>query len=309
MNSTASWKSLEPKASTDADQFEFAAMRGVFATIDAAIYDNIISGSIDDEMEEFREEVVGPHWQMQDLVEEGLLDSTRAEVERRIKLMGGGYPFRLEGNKLVYVASKSGFYEFCLSITQSPSITEGDYVRFPRMFERAVAHLLKVYFGKYSSALHTGYPRSPSTSFQEVMARLARPPFEWVWDPQHQLNADDIKDETLDFVVTIHSLDERSGNLYVLGQCACGNNWGSKLRDPDVNKIQKWFHPGWALTPVRAFTTPFVMGDSTMRAVVNDSDALVFDRPRLVKIAEERMTPSAQRGMRRRVDPVSRLVY
>ncbi len=308
MNSSASWKSLEPKASTDADQFEFAAMRGVSATIDTAIYDNIVSGAIDDEMDEFQESLSGPHWQMQDLAEEGLLDSTRAEIERRIRLMGAGYPFKFEGNKLVYVASKSGFYEFCLAITQSPSITEGNYVKFPRLFERAVAHLLKLYFGKYSTALHTGHPRSPSTSFREVMCKLSRPPFEWVWGPQDQLVAEDIKDETLDFVVTIHSLDERSGNLYVLGQCACGNNWGSKLRDPDVNKIQRWFHPGWALTPVRAFTTPFVIGDSTMRSVVTESDALVFDRPRLVKIAEESMAPAAQRGMKRRVEPVSLLV-
>lgn len=306
MSPKASWKSLEPKASKDADQFEFAAMRGTSATIDSAILDNTISGEIDDEMEEVG--VAGPHWQAQDLAEEGLLDSTRNEILRRVELIGSGYPFSFVNNKLVYTPSDSGFYEFCLSVTQAPSITEGDYVRFPRLFERVVTYLLREYFGRNSEGLHTGHPRLPSTSFKQIMAKLQKEPYEWVWHPQPDMSEADVKDETLDFVITLPSLDSRSGNLYILGQCACGDNWDSKLEDPNVKLLRKWFHPDWPIAPIRAFTTPFVMGDQTMRSVVNESGALVFDRPRLIKIAENWVQPSAKRRLKKKVDPVSMLL-
>jgi len=300
MSPKSPWKSLEPKASQDADQFEFAAMKGTFATIDSAIVDNTISGQIDDEMDAAG--VNGPHWQVQDLAEEGLLDSTRREIERRIKILGAGYPFKFSGNKLLYVPSTSGVYEFCLSVTQAPTITAGDYVRFPRIFERLVTYLLKAYFGRHSSALHTGHPRSPATSFKEIMSRLDKGSGEMVWQPQAGLNEVDIKDETLDFVITLPSLDHRSGALYILGQCACGNNWDTKLDDPNIRLLSRWFHPGWPIQPVRAFTTPFVIGDETMRSVVCESGALVFDRPRLIKIAEEWIGQVNKKWIRKRIN-------
>jgi len=306
MSRNLRWKSQEPSSCKDADQAEFNAMRSISATLDSAIADEIISGEIDDEIDELA--LNGPRWQGQDLAQEDLLDSVHAEVMRRIRLLGPLYPFELIENRLVYRKSNSGFYEFCLTVTQAPSVVEGTFVKLPRYFERTVTALVRSYFGKGAKGLHTGHPRSPSTSFRNVMAKLERHPFEWVWNPQDQLADGDVKDETLDFVITVTPLDDRAGNLYVLGQCACGNNWNTKLGDPHIGKIKRWFSPPWSIPPLRAFTTPFVIGDQSMRDVVNDSQAMVFDRPRLVKIAETMLTTRAQRAIRRYVTPLEKMV-
>ena len=301
-----SWKRLEPAACRETDQAEFNAMRAISATLDTAFADDIISGEIDDEMDELQ--LDGPHWQAQDLVQENILDAVREEVNRRIKLLDNSYPFELRDNRLLYKGSQSGFYEYCLTLTQAQTITEGDLVKLPRFFERAVTGLMRAYFGPGARGLHTGFPRSPTSTFEQVMRSLEKPPFEWMWLPQEELIPEHLQDETLDFVVTLQPLDTRAGNLYVLGQCACGNNWPTKVTDPSTSKIRKWFNPPWIVPPIRAFTTPFVIGDHTMRAVANESQALVFDRPRLVRIAENMLSNRAMKIIKKHSEPLLTLV-
>lgn len=308
-------RTQEPIVAEDADQVELSAMKGKWSVIDDAAADEIMSGRLDDDAEgdviAFGEG--GRHdWQARDLAQEELVGKAAVEISRRSKMLGDAYPFRIEGNKISYVGSKSGMYEFCLSTAMAPNVTSKPYVAFPRAFERAVAGLVKEYFGGRSKALHTGWPRTPKSRFKAVMQRLRNGCAEWHWAPQHGLGDDPgykvIKDETVDFVIQVNKLDSRAGHLYVLGQCACGDDWSSKLDEPNLDQIAKWFSPAWIIPPLRAFTTPFVLGDETLRETSRRGKMMVFDRARLVAIAENQVDKKRASRLKGRLDFISNLV-
>jgi hypothetical protein len=296
----------EPRVSANADQVEFGAMRFISSVIDDAARDEIFSGELDDEAE-IESSVEGDRhaWQQQDLAQEELVGSTLLEIKRRAEILGQHYPFEVIKNKLEYRSSSTGFYEFCLATACAPSITIKPYVVFPRIFERTVTGLVREYFGPHCSALHTGWPRTPKKRFKETMSRLAENKYEWVWSPEHGLDDDPpyvvVKDESVDFIITSRLMDQRPGNLYILGQCACGDDWDSKLEEPDLPRIRKWFSPPWIIPPIRAFTTPFVLGDETLREAARRSQSIVFDRIRLTLISEEILPHQIRTPMKRRM--------
>ena len=95
-------------------------------------------------------------------------------------------------------------------------------------------------------------------SFKEAMKTVSERTGEWKWGPEDGLPDDLVQgDNGCDFVVWLRALDDRSkiGQLFVLGQCACGNNWVTKWNDLNLNKLQKWFNPLSTVEPVRTFTT------------------------------------------------------
>lgn len=308
----------EPRISADADQVELAAIRGASSVVDQAAQDELMSGELDDDSEIRSEENQGAGegartaWQEKDLAQEEIVGAAALEIKERAEQLGIAYPFKLEGNKLRYIPSRTGFYEFCLATSTAPTVTADPYTKFPQYFERVVAALVKYYFGPDKSALHTGWPRVPSTRFRQAMAPLSRQDREWVWGPEVGLDDDPaytvIKDETVDFIVTAGFLDSRPGNLYILGQCACGNNWDTKLEEPNLAKIEKWFKPPWLVPPIRAFTTPFLLGYETIRETSRSSKAVVFDRVRLSLIAETVMPESYRASVLRRLAPITSLV-
>jgi hypothetical protein len=162
-------------------------------------------------------------------------------------------------------------------------------VRFPRSFERVTALLLKTYFGDGTEAQHTGAPRDAESgvTFKDAMEHLNRRSGEWVWGPEPGLPDEPtvVGDEGLDFVVWKDSLDERRGHLFILAQCACGNDWETKLDELNVQRLSKWFKPLSYVTPVRAFVTPHHLSRGHMREAQR-LGGLVFDRTRLTLTAE-----------------------
>jgi hypothetical protein len=296
----------EPRVSANADQVEFGAMRCVSSVIDDAARDEIFSGELDDEAELDSSAEGDRHaWQQQDLAQEELVGSTLFEIRRRADALKTHYPFEIKNNKLEYRPSTTGFYEFCLATACAPNITTKPYVVFPRVFERTVAGLVKAYFGPHCSALHTGWPRTPKRRFRQTMSSLSKNRNEWVWSPEQGLDDDPpytvVKDESVDFVVTSSLLDNRPGNLYVLGQCACGNDWDSKFEEPDLPRIKKWFSPAWIIPPIKAFTTPFVLGDETLREASRRTQSMIFDRIRLTLISEKILPHQLRAPMKRRI--------
>ncbi|QWF17725.1 hypothetical protein [Lysobacter capsici] len=308
----------ESRTAADADQVELAAIRGASSVVDQAAQDELVSGELDDDSEIAAAENRGggenarTAWQERDLAQEEIVGAAAQEIRDRIQHLGSAYPFQFQGNKLAYTPSQTGFYEFCLATATAPTITADPFTSFPKYFERVVAVLVKIYFGPKKGALHTGWPRVPTTRFRQALAPMARNSKEWVWSPEEGLDEDPpytvVKDETVDFIVTANMMDARPGNLYILGQCACGNNWDTKLQEPDLERIRKWFKPPWLVPPVKAFTTPFVFGAETIRETSRNSKAIVFDRVRLVLIAENLMPSRYQISVQRRLAPITNLV-
>lgn len=70
------------------------------------------------------------------------------------------------------------------------------------------------------------------------------------------------------------------GQPFYFGQCACGNDWDSKLNDVSA-KFFKWFSK-LKVCPAKVFAIPFVVPDNKLTEVARDA-GIVMDRLRLVK--------------------------
>ena len=270
-------------AAADADQAEFFALKNGATAVDAGNYDERVSGTFDD----FHVSDNLERWHSDDLRHDSAAGRTQEEIERRVALLGPAYPFSLDGGTLAYAASASGIYEFLLCICNS-QLTTGDYVWLPRLFERVAARLVAAYFGEHAESIHTGWPRDGTvgSSFSEAMTTVATCTGEWTWGPDEGLpDVHHSGDQGCDFVVWFNAVDGRQiGQLFVLGQCACGNDWQTKFRDLDVVRLRKWFNPLSVVDPVRSFATPHHVADALLREASRES-GLFFDRARLAKIA------------------------
>lgn len=300
---------LDQRTIEDADQAEFAAFVRQSAVIDTGIYDDRIAGALDDFEPE--DSTVHLDWQRQDLQYDTAVGRIHEELSRRSQMMGASYPFDIEDNKLIHSASASGFYEFCLATCCANTITAGDFVGLPRAFERATALLLKSYLGEHATWLHTGSPRDRDvgTTFRDAMMRLNALSGEWIWGPEPDLPDDPSTtgDEGMDFVVWIPSPDKRAGQLFILGQCACGDDWEGKFNDLSLDKLRKWFRPGWYVTPARAFATPHHLSDGHLLNAQREA-GLVLDRARLTLIAEHLAGDESLRVWRPRFSELAALV-
>jgi hypothetical protein len=280
-------KNLEQRIINDADQTEYSAIIKESVLIDEGLYDDKVSGAMDD----FDINDSGmPHWQVQDLQYDTATGEVHKEIMRRADLLGDAYPFKIEKNQLLYNGGKSQFYEFCLAISRAPDITSGDNVNLPRYFERICALLVKLYLGHSSDCIHVGTPRDRKigSTFFEAMKKIHLVTQEWVWDAITDFgNAPQTTgDEGLDFIAWKDTPDKRKGKLFIIGQCACGDDWKNKFNDLTLPKLKKWFHPlSYVDPPVRAFAVPHHLSEMNLTNAQNEA-GLVFDRARLSIIAE-----------------------
>lgn len=281
----------------DADEVEHNAIRYGTTPIEVGIRDEETAGA--DVMDE---SIDDSDWAAVDHETETAVSDTHQELIRRSVLLGDAYPFDVTDGSLTYTGSSSGVYEFCLAISVAETITKGEYVDLPRQFEHLSLLLCSSYLGANSDAIHTGWPntwRRFRTAFEHVHERTG----EWLWRPSVALPDDPstrlVKDGGIDFLVWKNMPDPRTGKLFLLGQCACGNDWDTKLNDIDLKKVQQWFnYPMTRVEPVKAFTTPRHLIDATIHEA-STSAGLTFDRTRLTLLAEE--TPETTRKVREKM--------
>ncbi|MEE4208497.1 MAG: hypothetical protein V2I43_04430 [Parvularcula sp.] len=278
----------ETRRAKDADQAEHEAIMKGSVVVDRGVYDDRVAGAMDDyEVEEIRTVAA---WQRTDLAVDDAVGQVQEEVERRIAMMGALYPFTLSGGLLAYKPSSSGFYEFCLAASLSRNITSGLHVGLPRTFERLSALLVARAFGSAAEHLHLGSPRDVEigTTFRLAMGKAHERTKEWFWGPDYGLPEErsHTGDEGVDFVVWKRPPDRRIGSLFVLGQCACGDDWNTKFGDINLTKYRRWFRPLSYVEPVRAFSTPYHLGDGWLIEALPQA-GLIFDRARLTILAEQ----------------------
>ena len=268
-----------------ADYAEFRALKDGNAELDSGVYGERVAGALNDLDVNAHE---GENWQRDDLKHDTAVGRTREEIERRMQLLGDVYPFRLQEETLFHAGGISIAYEFFLSICNAKTLTSGDHVHLPRLFERIAARLVAAYFGEHARSIHTGVPRGPDTgsSFMQTMQNVAAQTGEWAWGPDVGLPGEQHQgDEGCDFIVWLMASDRRKiGQLFVLGQCACGNDWQSKYGDLDLKKLQKWFNPLSVVDPVKSFATPHHVTDAVLREASRQG-GLFFDRARLTMTA------------------------
>ncbi|MCR9116442.1 MAG: hypothetical protein NXI22_05750, partial [bacterium] len=250
------------RTADNADQTEFSAMSYGRATLDSGTLDDRIAEALDDF--ETTDPIGTEEWSNTDLRIENAVGELGLELERRKRILGKAYPFELTKGQLVYSGSKSLAYELCLAISQSPGLSGGEFKKLPVAFERLMLDLVLRFLGEGSVGRRTGWPPEGDrpARFKSLVAELHNETNEWRWSPDHGFPDDpssqQIKDAGLDFVAWKQVQDSRVGRLFVVGQCACGNDFETKLQDIDKGlvKLGQWIKPVCFATPVRAFCTP-----------------------------------------------------
>jgi len=132
---------------------------------------------------------------------------------------------------------------------------------------------------------------------------------EWRWQPEEGLPAEPTTtgDEGVDFIVWLKALDGRPGQIFLLGQCACGDDWETKFNDIHLDKLYKWFSPKPYVEPVRIFATPHHLSDGHLIEAQREA-GLVLDRARLSVLADKLADEPQIAGWRDRLSEVGGLV-
>ena len=268
----------------DADRAEFYALRDGVTEIDSGVYAEQVAGTLEDLDDNIHD---SEGWQRDDLRYDTAVGRTCEEIERRVQILGDAYPFKLTEGTLSHSNDASSIYEFFLVICNS-KLASGVHVKLPRLFERIAAKLVADYFGEHARDIHTGWPRDAETgkSFKEAMQHVSELTGEWKWRPEDELPGEQHQgDGGCDFVIWLRTPDRRRiGQLFVLGQCACGNDWKNKYHDLNIRRLQKWFNPLAVVDPVRSFATPHHVTDDVLREASREA-GLFFDRARLTMAA------------------------
>lgn len=293
---SAPWESrkTDQRTARDADQTEFLAIRSGSSPLDEGSRDDRIADAMDD----FGalDEASNARFIVEDSRIEDAGNQISDELDRRVRLMGDAYPFRIDSGALKYAGSKTLAYELCLSVSLAPTLSKEPYNVLPVSFERLARDAAKCFLGPGAEAFRTGWPRSGEPSvesrFSTVAAHMNRLTQEWIWGPHNDLPDDpehtDLKDCGIDFAAWKKLPDHRRGILFALGQCACGDDWDSKFSDLDPNLIEKkWFDRFCFASPMRMFALPHHIANERYFEDVNLSAGLTLDRARIAMIAED----------------------
>lgn len=281
---------IQQKAAHDADQTEFCAVRMGNAPIEEGIRDDRASGQIDDAIADD-----SVPWDARSNQIDSLTGRAAEEISRRAALLGRAYPFIIDGSSLRYRKSADLVYEFCLAVSVSPSLSEGRLKQLPVVFERLARDVMIVYAGSTAAGMRTGWPRDEIDKLparaKQLFGIVRERCGEWTWCPEPDYAEDPepkyVKDLGLDALVWLPMADSRPGQLFLIGQCACGRtDWDSKLRELDLDKLARWFRPFPAPKPFRCFLVPFHIPNEVLFREVNDTAGLTFDRARITLVAK-----------------------
>lgn len=195
-------------------------------------------------------------------------------------------------SRLIYRGETCGLYEYLLCLSLSDSYSAGRKAIATRTFEAVSCLIAEAYLGEDAASYRMGWPRkrgSPTTfkGCVDELKNLSGGHYgEWEWGPK-QLNPSDptpaqVKEQGLDVVAWKKSVDGRAGQLYLLGQCACGKNWESdqKLTDLSIKLLKEWISEITSVDPVRAIFTPRHAMDDKL-PFLSRHGGIVFDRVRI----------------------------
>ena len=267
--------------SKDADQTELDALKLGKSRAISGVKDDTIADALEESYSV--EDGLGEEtWQTRETSLDTASSQILEEVERRSKALGELYPFRSEGDILTYEQSDSLVYEFLLCTSLTPSLTTGRFKDFPRKFERLAAVLTANFLGPNTKYCHVGCPNK-HRRFKKAVGVAISESSELHWSPDDHLPDEGPRqgDEGVDYILWKEFGCGRTiGQPFFFGQCACGNNWDSKLNDVS-DRFFKWFQR-LKVKPAKVFAVPFVIPDNKLKEVTREA-GIVMDRLRLVK--------------------------
>ena len=273
-------RGLLKKVSKDTDQTELFALRHGSALAASGVSGDSISEALGDHYSS-RDGLASATWQSYDNTIENASSQISGEIVKRATSLGSLYPFQLDKDVLIYHKSESQLYEFLLCASLSPSLTIGPYCEIPRYFERIATELTANYLGPNSHYCHIGWPNKKGR-FKYSVETAIRASKELNWRPDDDLPDDGPRsgDQGVDYILwKSFGCGRNVGQPFYFGQCACGNDWDTKL-----NGISKRFFRWFArlkIPPVRVFAVPFVLPEAVLVETSIDA-GIIMDRLRLV---------------------------
>ena len=269
------------KVSKDSDQAELEALRFGKSRAASGVRDDAMADTLEENYA--AEDALGEEsWQTHETSIDTASSQILEELERRSRALGNQYPFQLDGDVLTYEQSDVLVYEFLLCASLAPSLTTGKFKAFPRHFERLATVLTANFLGPNTGYCHTGFPNEHRRFRKAVDVAIASSG-ELRWTLENDLPHEGPRqgDEGVDYILwKDFGCGRAIGQPFYFGQCACGNDWDSKLNDITV-RFFKWFSP-LKVKPTKVFAVPFVIPDSKLNEVARDA-GIVMDRLRLVK--------------------------
>lgn len=275
-----------------ADQAELAAFQMGNTAISAGTIDEKLSGFDDDYP-------AGDRVLERDKALEEAEADAATEIDRRARLLGDSYPFRRVGSRLIHapVETQTQLYELLLLMSLAGDYKTGRNRLLPRVFEALSCLIAEAYLGDDAASYRIGWPRPRGSAttlkgaIEELRQTTGAHCGEWRWGPKEG-NPEDpspqrAKEQGLDIVAWKKSVDGRAGQLYLLGQCACGKNWDSdaKLQDLNLKILNEWVKEIANVDPVRAIFTPRHALDEKL-PFISRHGGIVFDRVRLTLLAK-----------------------
>lgn len=269
------------KVSHDADQAELVALRFGKSRATSGVRDDAIADTLEESY--YAEDELGEEaWQSHETSMDTASSQILEELERRSNALGDLYPFQLEGDVLTYEQSATLVYEFLLCTALSPSLTTGRFKDFPRQFERLAAVLTANFLGPNSNYCHIGFPNE-NKRFKRSVTEAIENSGELRWQPDDDLPDEGPRqgDEGVDYILwKDFGCGRAIGQPFYFGQCACGNDWDSKLNDVS-DRFFKWFST-LKVRPAKVFAVPYVIPDNKLKEVAREA-GIVMDRLRLVR--------------------------
>lgn len=306
---------LRADPTENADQAELVAMRMGTAPISAGIIDERLASVDDDYVGDPENE--RKVWERDKELEEAE-GAAATEIDRRSKLLGAVYPFHRDGSRLTYEPKPPYLYEFLLALSLTDSYSAGAKKALPRFFEMLSCLMAEVYLGEDTDSFRMGWPRSlaGATTLKAAVAELRRRSGDhvgdWKWGPREG-NPEDpspqrAKDQGLDVVAWKKNIDGRAGQLYLLGQCACGKNWDTdaKLQDLNEKLLNEWICEIASVHTIRAIFTPRHALDERL-PFISRHGGLVFDRIRLTLLATRDKAATALAAHQARIEELTQV--
>ncbi len=269
----------------DADQTELEALLNFSAPIDAGITDDKHASALDSL------DLIGidsADWATKDAELDNLSSDLSTEINYRSNLLNEDYPFIINGSNVkLRLENTNLFYIFCLVISRSKlKAKKGETAhnqKMARLFERITLRLIQKSLGEYAYSHHFGFPRDDGIGVIEAMNQL-NPQLDLEYEFKVNVldyNTKDLalqKDLGVDQIIWVKRPDLRKhSHLFLLGQCACGQDYDQKYNDIDLNKLDGYFRPFTYVSPVKMMSIPFILSDAEMRRVSNRAGWL-FDR-------------------------------
>ncbi len=221
------------------------------------------------------------------------LEQILQQFRHRSNAIGPRYPIERAGSGFRARGAWENHlcYSFLLFVSLNQSYGELNFRTAPRepaiLFELVAARALELFLD--GTAIRIGAPRLQPVpaGFPAALAHLA----EAIKEPVRGdggLERHGSGDDGLDIWLTKGFQDERTSSIFVVAQCAIGEDWAAKRSDLDLALWQR--HIDWFTLPLKAFAVPFQINQDSWRETATRG-GLILDRPRIAQAIEAAHLP------------------